>query len=108
MLEVWIIIRNYVITAVVAAVLGFIVAKVKLLAKEQNALKAGILSLLRGDIIRSHDKYTEKGYCPLYAREATEKAYQAYHALGGNGSITGLWEEIQRLPTKKDTGGDDP
>lgn len=98
---VWIVVRNYVITAVVAAVLGFIVAKVKGLAKEQTALKNGILCLLRSEIIRAHDKYTALKYLPLYVREAIEKVYLAYTALGGNGSIKRLYEELMALPTKE-------
>lgn len=35
-----------------------------------------------------------KGFCPVYASEALSRAYEAYHALGGNGTITGLYNQI--------------
>jgi Zn/Cd-binding protein ZinT len=36
---------------------------------------------------------------PLYARENVLEMYNAYHALGGNGAITKLMEEMENLPT---------
>lgn len=65
------------------------------------ALRNGMLSLLRAEIIRSHDKYEERGYCPLYAKEALEKAYNAYHALGGNGAVTKQYKDTMKLPEKQ-------
>ena len=61
-------------------------------------LEAGVQCLLRAEIIRSHEKYTERGKCPIYAREALTKAYKAYHALGGNDVATDLYNEIMELP----------
>lgn len=61
-------------------------------------LEAGVQCLLRAEIIRSHEKYTERGKCTIYAREALTKAYKAYHALGGNDVATDLYNEIMELP----------
>ena len=58
-----------------------------------------MLSLLRGELIRDGEKYIEQGWIPIYAKEAYEKAYKAYHGLGGNGSITELYENVIDLPT---------
>ena len=66
-----------------------------------KAIKAGIQCLLRAEIVRSYDKYTEKGYCPIYAKEALTKAYGAYHALGGNDVATGLYHAVMELPCEK-------
>lgn len=65
-----------------------------------KAIKDGLQCLLRVEVIRSHDKYTERKYCPIYAKEALTKAYKAYHALGGNDVATTLYEEIMQLPTE--------
>ncbi|MBP0983106.1 MAG: hypothetical protein J6A19_05205 [Oscillospiraceae bacterium] len=67
-----------------------------------NQLESGVQCLLRAEIIRSHEKYMDKGFCPVYAREALSRAYEAYHALGGNGTITGLYNQIIALPTDKE------
>ena len=60
-------------------------------------LEAGVQCLLRAEIIRSHEKYMERGKCPIYAREALTRAYQAYHALGGNDVATDLYQDLMEL-----------
>lgn len=81
--------------------------------KENSALKNGMQSLLRNNIIDAHDKYTKKRYCPIYAKESLTKTYEAYHALGGNGVITKLYNDIMALPEtaeearRKKSGGEE-
>ena len=67
-----------------------------------NQLESGVQSLLRAEIIRSHEKYMDKGFCPVYAREALNRIYESYHALGGNGTMTELYKQVMALPTDKD------
>lgn len=67
-------------------------------SERTEQLEAGVQCLLRAEIIRSHEKYTERGKCPVYAKEALTKAYKAYHALGGNDVATDLYEQIMALP----------
>lgn len=64
-----------------------------------KALKNGVQCLLRSEIIRSYDKYHERESMPLYAKEASTRAYKAYHALGGNDVATELYHEMLELPT---------
>ena len=45
-----------------------------------------------------HEKYTERGKCPIYAQEALTRAYKAYHALGGNDVATSLFDDLMELP----------
>ena len=65
-----------------------------------KAIKNGIQCLLRAEIIRCHEKYMERNYCPIYAKEALSRAYKAYHALKGNDVATELFEAVMRLPTE--------
>ena len=74
--------------------------------KEQDTthdlhIATGVQCLLRAEIIRSAEKYHDKGYCPVYAREALTRAYDSYHGLGGNDVATKLYEATLRLPTEK-------
>ena len=39
-----------------------------------RAMCEGLKCLLRAEIIRSHDKYIGRGYCPIYAKEALKRA----------------------------------
>lgn len=101
------------LTAAVSTVVGSAVSAViaSLIARKKSkkaidevttaryiAIENGLQSILRAEIIRQHDKHTERGYCPLYAKEAMVKVYDAYHALGGNGMMTRFYNEIIALP----------
>ncbi len=79
-------------------ILTFIITKVKGVFKREKALGDGVQVLLRNQLIEYHDKYTDKGYCPIYAKESARKSYEAYHELGGNGVITKLYNDIMQLP----------
>lgn len=73
--------------------------------KEWDTLRqnvaAGTQCLLRAEIIRSHEKYIDRGYCPVYAKESLTKEYQAYHNLGGNDVATALYEQLMALPSER-------
>lgn len=68
--------------------------------KKRKALEAGVRAILRNDIIKLADKYLDAGEIPVYAMETVTAMYDAYHELGGNGTITKLVEEVKRLPTR--------
>lgn len=91
----------WVITGALGALSTYFGVRYKKMKKENNALKNGVQSLLRNKIIEYHEKYTRKGYCPIYAKEAVRHNYEAYHELGGSGVITKLYEEIMELPVEK-------
>ncbi len=69
-------------------------------------IENGLQSLLRAEIIRSHEKYMDREYCPVYAREALTRIYESYHALGGNGTMTELYKQVMTLPTDKEVHND--
>lgn len=77
---------------------GVIVSKIRLGKKKQDALALGLQCLLRAEIIRQYEKWNEKQYCPIYAKEALKRAYDSYHTLGGNDVATGLYNETMELP----------
>ncbi len=81
--------------------LAYLAARWKGLLKREKALQNGLQSLLRNTIIEYHDKYTERGYCPIYAKDALRRIYDAYHDLGGNGVITKLYEDVMKLDEEK-------
>lgn len=69
----------------------------KKLADEQKknaAIADGVQALLRDSIVEAYNKYSDKGYCPIYAKESIKKAYKAYSALGGNDVATELYRKI--------------
>lgn len=56
------------------------------------------LSMARCILIRECNHYLRKGHAPLYALDSVTEMYEAYHELGGNGAVTGIYDEFLRLP----------
>ena len=69
---------------------------------DTNALKLGIQALLRSQMIAEYNKYSEKGYAPVYTRENFENCWKQYHSLGANGVMDDLHERFLDLPVKKE------
>lgn len=88
--------------AVALAVLSWgyrtISVQLKLERQKNEAIAAGVQSLLRESIVGNYNKYIEKGYCPIYAKESIKKVYAAYHDLGGNDVATKLYRKILDMP----------
>lgn len=82
----------------IVSIIGMLLAKIRKNKTRDTSIEDGLQCLLRAEIIRSHDKYTDYGYCPVYAREALTRAYAAYHCLGGNDVATDLYKVVMALP----------
>lgn len=57
-----------------------------------------MVALLRDRFYEGYKIYVQQGYYPIPDREVMQDIYQQYHALGGNGVITHLMEELDELP----------
>jgi len=68
--------------------------------QEQEALKDGMRSLLKRQIIDDCRQRIREGEVDPTDREAILDMYQCYQALGGNGSVTKLKDEMMELRTK--------
>ncbi len=79
---------------------AFLIAKVKKTQSDTEAVKLGIQALLRSQMISDFNKWSEKGYAPIYARENFENVWKQYHNLGVNGVMDDLHEKFLDLPTK--------
>lgn len=73
--------------------------KTKIIVSKYKNLQLGMLSLLRAELIRSGEKYQRQKWLEVYAKDAYDKAYIAYHELGGNGTMTELHSKVMALPT---------
>lgn len=93
--------------SVLAYLYRSIAARLKVEQQKNEAIAAGVQSLLRESIVNSYNKYSEKGCCPIYAKESTKKLYAAYHGLGGNDVATELYNKILRMPEDKQDDDDD-
>ena len=67
---------------------------------EQDAIKAGLQALLRAQMVADYERYSEKGFAPIYARDNFENCYQQYEKLGTNGVIDDIHRKFLQLPTR--------
>nr|DAL71230.1 MAG TPA: holin protein [Caudoviricetes sp.] len=81
-------------------ILGYIVWLLKRQKRDRSANSKGTMLLLRVQLIDYHDKYMKKGEIPTYAYQNFCEMYEAYHALGGNGMVTKMFEDIKDLHFK--------
>ncbi|MBR5157788.1 MAG: hypothetical protein IKW59_08490 [Clostridia bacterium] len=86
---------------VLTSLMGYIVWLLKRQKKDRDANSKGTMLLLRVQLIEYHDKYTKLGEIPSYAYQNFMEMYEAYHALGGNGMVTKMHDEIEELHLKR-------
>ena len=86
---------------VTTALMGYIVWLLKNQKPDRDANSKGTMLLLRVQLIEYHSKYTTLGDIPSYAYQNFCEMYDAYHALGGNGMVTKMKQEIEELHIKK-------
>lgn len=67
---------------------------------EQAAIKEGMLALLHDRIYQGYAECERKGYASVDDIKNLEYLYCPYHALGGNGTGTELFERVKRMPTE--------
>lgn len=78
-----------------AAVVGYLLGKLNGVRMHDKAMEKGMRAILRQQLIDYHAQYVASGAgCPVSVKEQATNIYEAYHALGGNGTGTRLWEEI--------------
>lgn len=67
---------------------------------QQEAVRKGLLALLRGELVASYYHYIDRGWITLHGLESAEKMYAEYHNLGGDKTVTKLMEDLRELPVK--------
>lgn len=65
---------------------------------KNEAIAEGVQSLLRESIVSNYNRYSDRGFCPIYAKESIKKVYKAYHNLGGNDVATSLYKKVLEMP----------
>ena len=87
--------------AAMTFILGCLYRDVRKRLKEEQhrstAIAEGVQSLLRESIVQNYNKYQEREYCPIYAKESIKRVYEAYHGLGGNDVATKLYNTILEM-----------
>lgn len=104
-----------VVSAVVTSVIGYIFHKIKkrderrdeiaterdkAIRDREQAINQSLRALCRDRILQGYRYYKHHGYISTADLETMTKLYDAYHALGGNGTITAVYDKICQLPIK--------
>lgn len=105
--EIVLIFERWLIPFICTGICGLVLAMFKKHKKDADrdrikdeAIQNAVKSLLRTEIIRQYEKYSERGYFPIYAREPLRMAHDAYAALGGNSVASELYNRTVNLPTE--------
>lgn len=92
--------------AILSAVFGIAwrtsLSKLKKWKEEQDALKAGVMAMLYDRLYQGCKFYLKQQEIDDDELKNMETLYNAYHALGGNGTGTELYERVKKLPLKGD------
>ena len=81
--------------------LGYLVAKLKDYKKRDTNQEEALKCLLRSNITSKYYVYSELKEIPLYEKENINYMYEQYKSMNGNSYVSGLVEEINKLPIKK-------
>ena len=87
------------VPALILMIVKYMLNQIKQNRKDTEAVKLGLQALLRRQMISDYNKYSEKGFAPVYARDNFENCWKQYHSLGANGVMDDLHEKFLELPT---------
>ena len=82
------------VPALIAGGFKYLYSSLKKNTADTEAVKIGIQALLRSQMIADYNKWTDRGYAPIYARDNFENCWKQYHALGVNGVMDDLHEKF--------------
>lgn len=88
------------VPALILMIVKYMLNQIKQNRKDTEAVKLGLQALLRSQMISDYNKYSEKGFAPVYARDNFENCWNQYHSLGANGVMDDLHEKFLDLPTE--------
>lgn len=75
-------------------------AGAKYILNQIKGIKLGVQALLRAQMIDDYNKWEERHYAPIYARQNFENCWAQYHALGANGVMDDLHTKFLALSTE--------
>lgn len=64
-----------------------------------KAVERGVQALLRDRMVDMYERYSEKGYAPIYAKQNFENVWKQYEALGKNGVMKQIHDSFIGLST---------
>ena len=84
--------------AVLTMAVRSVSARLKKEQLENRALRDGMRSLLKSQIVESCERALRDGWCGARLRDSINDMYGSYTALGGNGTVTSIRDKVMQLP----------
>lgn len=82
----------------VTGVLAAAYRRIKAQEEERKAVKEGLLAIMHDRLYQSCTFYIKQGSIDTGGLKNLEYLYKSYHALGGNGTGTELYNRAKSLP----------
>lgn len=86
------------VPSILSMITGYLIARVRRISAETNAVKAGVQALLRNELYGMYDKCKKRGCAEQWERDNFENLYQKYHTLGLNGVMDDTRARFLALP----------
>ena len=87
------------VPAIIAAAARYFYCQVR-------GVRLGVQALLRAQLVSEYNKWEERGWAPIYARQNFENCWTQYHNMGKNGVMDNLHTRFLALPTEKPEKGE--
>ncbi len=91
-------------SGILTAVGRFFYARIRENERKTESVQLGVQALLRDRLIHEYNRYSDKGYAPIYAKDNFENMWKQYHNLGVNGVMDEIHDEFMQLPTCNERG----
>lgn len=89
-------VAEWALTGVLALIATALWRQLKRMKTETDALKRGMQMQLRAELISMHHQWiAEQGYMPVDVKTLWHDMFRAYEALGENGIISALYEDVK-------------
>lgn len=85
---------------IIIGILSIAYRKLSCRVKQQEAIREGIKALLWDRLYSIYHECANANQISVDGLKNAEQIYKQYHALGGNGTGTELFERLCKLPSK--------
>lgn len=68
------------------------------ITSENQLIKSALQAVLRDRLYECYDRIDDKQYVTIQEKENFRNLYTQYHALGANGVMDALYEEVMKMP----------
>ena len=89
------------IPSLIGAIFVSAVNYVKMKNSSNKLIKDGVIAILHNKIYTLGKLYISQEHISVEALDDFEHLYNAYHALGGNGTGTEIYKRVKELPMKQ-------